>query len=130
MFEYVQLAASLEALYSPQWNCFSCINKYSENQRLTKGCKSAKEPYIIEDIYFQKCIGNFAKDSYKLIIRMYEDYKEHGLLPFDGASMEQPAKIMEIFMILDGLVQAKKEQDAEQAKIPDRVKKKAAMLNL
>lgn len=110
-------------MYSAQWNCFACVNKYSEVQRRTKGCFGIERPYIIEDIHYSSCVGNYSRDSFRDIVRLFDTYKEKGILPYPGSALEQPAKMMEIFSIIDSICQEKTKQQ-EKPQYPQRVQDK------
>jgi len=75
------------------------VNK-TIRKRTSKGCFDYKtKKYRLENIVFKSCIGNYTIDlSY--YINLYSLY-EKGIMPFNGLLKDQPAKIIEIFSIIE-----------------------------
>lgn len=58
---------------------------------------------------------------FNYVITLYFAYKNNGILPFAGCMSDQPAKIIEIFNVLDALTD---EAQQKAAKEQDRLNKK------
>ena len=64
-----------------------------------------------------RCPSRIIRKDVKMYIDLYYDFKK-GWLPFQGTKMQQPAKLMEIFDIIETL--QKKEQD-EKDRLQQRI---------
>ncbi len=74
-----------------------------------KGCVlPSQTKYHVDNLKFNRCIGNFYSQSGAMLIDFYYKYKE-GVMPYEGALMDQPAKIIDVFNIIDGLIKNKTE---------------------
>lgn len=75
-----------------------------EKIRKIKGCwdVSEKPRYTIDDIGFKKCLGNYYMPVFSSVWSMFQMYKK-GSMPFGGAMVDQPAKVVEIFNLLYNL---------------------------
>jgi hypothetical protein len=58
---------------------------------------------------------------FNYVITLYFAYKNNGILPFQGSMVDQPAKIIEIFNVIDALVD---EAQQKAAKEQERINKK------
>jgi hypothetical protein len=98
--------ASLEAAFNKKavFNCHACAAKYSdkfrEKKQKSKGCFDLiTKKYLIEEIRFYGCVGNFTSNvSY--LLEAFSFY-EKGMLPYKGNLGSQPAKIIDIFNIIE-----------------------------
>ena len=108
--EYVLFLASIEAKLDPKkFHCGTCITQYGSSDRLiqkterkrkSKGCFDlTSKSYRIDNIRFNKCIGNFAVPI-DFFIEAFSLY-EKGVLPFQYNIGKQPNKIMEIFQLIE-----------------------------
>lgn len=108
--EYASIVATVQACYDSRWNCYHCLTEYDnrnlknveqlvKTKRDVKGCWGKKKPYVIEDVEYYTCIGNYNSQITKRYIDMFDHY-EKGIMPFNGSSMEQPCKVIEIFNII------------------------------
>lgn len=110
--EWIELKATLKAIEDKKYNCSECLKQYQgrkdrvemlEKVRNSKGCKTLQADYIhqIDDeIFFKGCIGNFFRIQMARYLEMARMY-DKGVLPFAGSLGEQPAKIIEIFRIIE-----------------------------
>lgn len=132
-YEYIQLLATLEGQYDKAFNCFLCINQYRQKRdfdqhqelyaehlrkaRELKGCFEEAEVarFISDDVHWFKCIGNFRGDWCKDVIEAYDLYKK-GVLPYPGSFMEQPAKIIDMFDIIEEIIKAKIKEQQDKNK--------------
>lgn len=51
---------------------------------------------------------------FNYVITLYFAYKNNGILPFPGSMVDQPAKIIEIFNVLDALTDEAKQRAAKE----------------
>jgi hypothetical protein len=134
-YEYAQIVATLEADFQEHSHMFSChdcwtqfdhhpgeakIELLHKAQKL-KGCRNDRhKPYVFENLEFHRCPGNFVGSDVKQLLVQFQNY-ERGVLPFGGSLGEQPAKIVELFNLINGyrsvkIVQKHEEQKREQAR--------------
>jgi len=105
MGEYVYLIAGLEVALEPKkFNCNQCAASYKEinkaAKRKPKGCYDySTRVYKIENVLYKSCIGNY-NNSMDFLLEAFSFY-EKGMLPFKGTLAEQPAKIIDIFNIIE-----------------------------
>lgn len=78
-------------------SCHEC----NETQKKYRGCfGSPIQPYLIDGKPADRCVAKLLPIEIRDYIRYYEYYKK-GLLPFRGGISEQPAKLLDIFDILE-----------------------------
>lgn len=127
--------ATCEASFNEKFNCWSCLNQYkgkNEKQRdilidrlkRKKGCtRDAPRPWRVENIRFNKCIGNYTSKQVRYLLDSFLLF-EKGVMPFEGALMEQPAKIIEVFNMIQSVRDEKERlrQDAleREARLQNR----------
>jgi hypothetical protein len=102
----LELKTTLLVLDNPEYQCWACKNKYisradyaeiTEKSRRLKGCfDSAVIRHTIGDYRYKTCPGNLFSESALFWIDSYERYCS-GILPFGGAWVDQPAKLVDIF---------------------------------
>lgn len=90
----------------------------TEKERSVKSCREIREkPFLtIDTIKFKTCPGNFTSASVIAWLTHHESFRR-GVLPFPGALLDQPNKVIELFGQFDS-------HYAEQA---EASRKKAAM---
>ena len=105
--ENVLLTANLQRYFLPKhFNCNTCGKKFriAEQKkafRERKGCYDySTRSYIIEKIEYKTCLGNFYDSSVYYLIELFLKYRD-GVMPFPGSLSEQPAKIIEVFQIIE-----------------------------
>ena len=88
---------------------------------LTKsnGCDtmSVEPKYVIDHLQYHTCFCNFLHPQFAYYLALFEAFHK-GMLPFPGSTSEQPAQVVEIFMLLESLkaeYQADLQRKAEQA---------------
>ena len=126
-YEYIKIVSTVEAILDKRFNCFNCQNMYSEKQDYEKrretyiqhtrkkregqSCFSINKRciYQLENIKYYTCVGNFYDKSVCCLYEMFILY-EKGVLPYAGALVDQPAKIIEIFQLIGGLRSSKAER--------------------
>lgn len=61
--------------------------------------------------------------EFNFVMSLYDGFNRHGILPYNGSYSEQPAKIIDIFGILDQLrsehelkIHEKQKREAERAR--------------
>jgi len=89
-----------------------------EKERRLKGCETildAAVHRIGKDLSFRTCIGNFVDKSVYSYLDAHRKY-EAGILPYPGALMDQPAKILEVFQVIDAHKQDKMRAEAEKSR--------------
>ncbi len=68
--------------------------------RKSKGCfDTHTKQYLIQNIRYNKCIGNFVVPI-DYLVEAFSLY-EKGVLPFEGNIGDQPNKIMEVFQLIE-----------------------------
>ena len=111
--EYVSIVATVQGAYDDKWNCHACLtsydarnmkdkNKLLNSKREIKGCWGKDRPYTVEDIEYYTCIGNYNSANSRRYIDMF-DHFEKGIMPFNGAYMDQPCKVIDIFNIIKSI---------------------------
>ena len=68
------------------------------------------------NVNFNEHLENYQHPAFDQIISLYAPYKTHGILPFRGSLVDQPAQIMDFFSILESLEHEKlmREQTRQQ----------------
>lgn len=111
------MRATLYAIDNPEFNCTSCLSKFSGRQdeekmlsasRRVKSCASVGSQVVAtienddrsESIKFRTCPGNFFSYGSVSILGLHKHFKE-GFLPFAGPLAAQPNKILEAFSLID-----------------------------
>lgn len=103
--EYAQIKATLFGFESKEYSCGDCQARYGGRPEafLNKGCKEAR-PFTVakigDDLKFTRCPGNYHSPSVSHWYRAYLLY-EKGVMPFSGSFVEQPAKIIEMFSVME-----------------------------
>ena len=114
--EYVGLKATLHAIDHKRFQCDHC----PERNRKAMGCTTIDSvKSIVKDIEFRTCPGNFW-ETWALMLLSAHTQNRQGVLPFDGAMMDQPAKIVEAFSVIDEHISDKMEADAKKQKAQQR----------
>ena len=99
--------ATLEARLEAKkfFSCFDCCAKYKkkpeivERRRKSKGCYDLNtRQYLVENVVYKGCVGNFTTNI-EFLMEAYTAYTK-GMLPFSGELSDQPAKIIDLFGIV------------------------------
>lgn len=89
-----------------------CASKYKDKsrKRKPKGCYDySTKVYRLENILYKTCVGNY-NSNIDFLVEAFSKY-EKGMLPFKGTLGEQPAKIIDIFHIIEQRRETKKPTD-------------------
>ena len=131
--EWVELKATLRAIEDDRYNCQKCLARYKGRpdgeQMLGKvqanmGCREVKAQVIHrigDDLGFKTCIGNFARPQLHAFIGAQRRF-EQGMMPYSGGLMEQPAKIIEIFGVIESHNAERAERERAKAELASRRK--------
>lgn len=112
-----------------QFDCGTCLNKWAgrtdsaemtEANRKVKGCWGSTE-FLHEivvpggRISFKTCVGNLVQDGMFHWIVLHRQFQK-GVLPYPGSLSEQPAKVLELFELIDSfkIQQAEEEEKRKQ----------------
>jgi len=75
--------------------------KCTEEQKKWRGCNGgAKQPYIIESEEIDFCPVKLINPMTYRYLEMYHYYKQN-MLPFGGTILTQPAKLLDIFKVIE-----------------------------
>lgn len=68
------------------------------------GCKAdgSKQLFQLGKISFRKCLCNFQNTQLPFLLKLHKHF-EAGVMPFEGPLADQPAKLMDVFGLLDEL---------------------------
>lgn len=83
--------------------CFGGSGEVKSFRKLHSDNSSTDKSVIINGIRYKSCLCNLKNSSTMYFIDLYDKYQKFGLLPFSGTITEQPAKIMEIFNVLESV---------------------------
>jgi len=112
MSECVEIRATLTAQENDKFNCTKCLSKYDGRAdgkemlakvRSNMGCQEMKSQPIHkigDEISFRTCIGNFVRPQVYALLNAHHRFSQ-GVMPYAGGLMEQPAKVIEIFGVID-----------------------------
>jgi hypothetical protein len=127
MEELIYLKSTLKAMSDERFDCNACLSKYRDKEmtdkyRESKACENVASEvrHHVSQFKFRKCVGNFVRPSASALIGLHSHYQK-GHLPFPGSVMDQPAKIMEAFQVIDNhyyeqaLEQRKKAEQASKS---------------
>lgn len=103
-FETLQVTASIWSIFDEKWNCYKCMtSRHFEAYKKVKGCVSTpKTNYQVEGFKINKCLGNFTSREVYSYFEMFKMY-ERGIMPFGGAMVDQPAKVIDLFNMIEQL---------------------------
>lgn len=125
-YEVVKIYASIEAYFEDGFNCHKCTavkRRHADklfNKQKSKGCFDFNTTsFLIGDpnkeltVKFKGCVGNYTSISVNYFFDLFLNY-EKNVLPFKGTLGEQPAKIIEVFQLIERRVSFKREQKLEK----------------
>lgn len=130
MNEWVEIRSTLVATEQEKFNCTNCQAKYQGRAdgeemlakvRANMGCaevKSHSVHKIGDEVSFSTCIGNFVKPQIYPLLRAHQMFSQ-GVMPYAGGLMDQPAKIIEIFGVID----------SHRAEVANKERAKQAMIS-
>lgn len=136
-YDYVKLVATWFYNVEDKFNCEEQKSKYlmmPESEKkindymLARGClgkselsgvvydKPTNRPrYQQDEVCFYNCFCNFIDPSTNFLLNLFW-YFDKGILPFQGAITEQPAKIIDVFNVFTHLKHEKQKDDAKKQK--------------
>ena len=127
-FEYISIVGHYNKLTLDSTIDPRLLSKgYSEQALELMRSKIGKLPSEILslDVHFKCGIETINYDQFGYTITMFDAYDKHGILPFPGSFSEQPAKIIEIFQVLDQLKgEHEKKQHEERQREQNKTKPK------
>ena len=127
----------MHAAHNEEFQCHKCVSKYkghpsaelmSKRYREQKGCfgvgdritqRMAEKDWNME---YRTCIGNVYAPVAMTYYEMHTQY-EKGNLPFPGSLGDQPAKIMDIFRVINHYKADKMEKELKKQR-QDALRKK------
>ena len=117
--DYLELVTGFEILSDKKWNCEACVRTTDEaTRKAVKGCQGGKTFTLKPDgqtaIVLDRCLGNYYRASTGYWFRAFRQYQA-GVLPFAGALMDQPAKVLDIFAVFESLEYDKAEAARKNA---------------
>lgn len=115
--DYLELLTGYEILTDKKWSCEACVRTTDEATRKSvKGCFGGKHFSIRsggkEAFTVDRCLGNYYTPSVGAWYRAYRQY-QNGLLPFEGALLDQPAKALDVFSVFES-IEAEKQEAARK----------------
>lgn len=132
LYEYLYIKIMQESGISDyEYVClighYNGLNEKKEELK-TRGYSEAILKYLktqkstnVESLNVRFTTDGIEYPYFNYVITLYFAFKNNGILPFNGCFVEQPAKIIEIFNVLDALLdESKKKAQKEQ----DRLNKK------
>lgn len=97
-----------------------------ESLRAAKACRTimaADVHRIGSELSFRTCIGNFVSNTAVSWIELYAHF-ERGVMPYPGGLMDQPAKAIEIFRVIEAWkIEMKREAQAKSEAMARRGKR-------
>lgn len=139
-YEYALILAQIEDSMeeSKKFNCYHCKNKHkgrdnwketSFKERTIKGCFDATAKYKLDNIVYSYCIGNYCLPSTSELFSLFVEF-EKGVLPHAGGLLDQPAKTIQLFNIINARREEKKEKENSKTDTQRRVEAKLARKKL
>lgn len=113
-YEAAILRASLHVVFDDRFKCEKCPT----SKRAGKYCEtpSVNVHWMLEkDLQFKRCPGNYLSMSALSYLDWQAEYEAHGTLPYPGALGDQPAKIIDIFSIIEAHKRRVKEVQLKRA---------------
>lgn len=106
------MKATLQATRDKRFRCGECLSQFQGRPdeedmlgriRSVKACFGVvdRSVFSIDDCEFHTCPGNFFDRGGLFLIELWRAYKNHGTLPFEGCYIDQPAKVMEAFSVIE-----------------------------
>lgn len=125
--ERVSIIATLNAIDNKaKFECQTCLKSQQgemlEKWRRIKGCwkEQSRAVFQSDDIEFYRCPGNYFSYQVVQLLGMEQQF-EKGVMPFEGSMMAQPAKILEIFYMIQRYRQDKLDKDSSNRKLQEKV---------
>jgi hypothetical protein len=127
--EWVEIKATLQSIEDDRFNCAKCLSRYDGRPdgevmlakvRANMGCQEMKGAAIHKipsGLSFRTCVGNFVRPGLYPLISAHRRFQQ-GVMPYAGGLMDQPAKLIDLFGVIDThqAERAERERQAEQRK--------------
>lgn len=126
-YEYSQIIATFYYHNDDKFGCDRKAAKFykddrrknpkadEEHFRKMQGCVGERKSvmYQFESIGYYGCLCRFRTNMYGFYWSAYQAFKQ-GTMPYPGSFSEQPSKIIEVFNLLDNLVEDLREEHAKK----------------
>jgi len=119
--EYAELSATLHTMGNDAFKCEMCLTRYKEDEdgrrraehhrKYRLGCFGGDGNKVfvrLGSVAFHTCPGNYWSNESAGWIELWKVWTNQSVLPFAGAIVDQPAKIMEVFAALNALSAAER----------------------
>ena len=108
----MRLQSTLHIMDQERFQCGKCLKKYRgradektilQKYRKNMGCfgNTRRDNYEFGGYIYRTCPGNVFHSDAVFIIELYREFQK-GIMPYPGSLVEQPAKVMEAFSVIDG----------------------------
>ena len=88
-----------------------------EQLKQIKRKSKSKSEIISCNLHIKGNLDKFDYPYFSYVLKLFDKYSNHGVLPFPGTHSEQPSKILEIFDLLEALdLERKEAQQREHEK--------------
>ena len=122
--DYVRIVSTVEGFFEKKFNCVECRKRYDrhpdpekmwESWKARMSCYDIKEKpkFQLDQIRYYTCPGNFFSFSVASLMEGYHNYKL-GVMPYKGSFFEQPAKIIEVYKMIEAIIEEKKADQIKQ----------------
>lgn len=124
--------ATFQVLHDPTYQCTQCTKRVpsQETRDQKKGCAITLDKSFAswrDLIKFKKCPANYFSPFWSEVIDNFRQY-DKGILPYKGALLDQPSKIIEAYSLIESLkFEHERELVEKQAKAQKKVADKWRM---
>jgi hypothetical protein len=108
--EWISLKATLHAIENQELFCDNCLARGKDNPaaaekfRAVRGCETpaVQTVYSLDNdrLKFKRCVGNYVSSGIVKWVSLSDQYAK-GIMPFRGALTDQPAKVIELFSLIE-----------------------------
>ena len=105
-FEYIHLVGHYnKLLYKEQIDPQLLLRGFSEEQikQMMDHKRTTVNELVSCNLHF-KSVVDWEYDHFDYVLTLFNQYNKHGTLPFPGSHVDQPAKIIELFEVVDEYV--------------------------
>lgn len=116
--EVIALRSTLVAAGNPRFQCESCLEKESDAARVVKGCEVNSSARVVsfKHLHLRRCPANFATQGMINWVESHTLFRQ-GVMPFPGALMDQPNKVIELFRVVEDFRAEKAAAEAQRARL-------------
>jgi hypothetical protein len=115
--EMATMISTFMVIHDEKLKCSKCIKRLTQQVRDSRmGCSVAATADVFHykrTYFWDRCPANMWNGAYQELISSYRHF-ERGLLPFPGGLMDQPAKLIECFDLIESLILEDKKNRQEQ----------------